>query len=251
MTRTANGSRRRGEGADLAAIVDSLDVRYRTASDLAYSALRQAIVTGQLAPGEKLGQEELARSLGLSREPVRSAILQLASDGLVEVHPHRGAVVQSLSIDHIREIYELRLLLERRAIELGIGAMTPERLARLERAGSRLDRSPRSPASVRLRTAFYDLLYDGERSPVMVAMIDRLRSDVGRYWMRRREASEQEDGHRPLLEFARQGDVAGAVAWLETHFRQVADELIASLEAAPPTPPPAPTGRRRVGYRIR
>ena len=225
---TTDGALERN-GASLAEIVGSLGPKYRTASDLAYSALRLAIVAGQLSPGQKLGQEELARSLGLSREPVRSAILQLAADGLVVVHANRGAVVRSLSVEQIREIYELRILLESRALMLGISSMTPDRLARLERLADRLDRLPRSPDSVQLRTEFYDDLYDAERNPVLVDMINRLRSDVGRYWMWRLKASEHEHAHRPLLESARTGDVAGAIAWMEAHFRQVADELATSL----------------------
>jgi DNA-binding GntR family transcriptional regulator len=222
---------------DLQEVAARLGGRYQTVGDLAYSTLHQAIITGLLAPGEKLHQEELARSLGISREPIRSAILQLASDGLVVVHPHRGATVSALSVERIREIYELRILLESYAIQLGIAAMTPDRLAQLERIAGRLDRAKRSPASVRLRTEFYDVLYDRERHPVLVELIDRLRIDVGRYWMRRKIVSEQEHGHRPLLEYARSAQVGPAVEWLESHFRQVADELVAVLtaEARPPT----------------
>ncbi len=222
------------DGRSLQSIVAGLGPRYRTVGDLAYSALRQAILSGLLAPGEKLGQEELARSLGISREPIRSAILQLASDGLVVVHPHRGAVVRALSVARIREIYELRILLESHAVRLGIATMTPERLARLERIAARLDRSARSAGSVRLRTEFYDELYDGQQNPVLVELIDKLRSDVGRYWMRRRQSSQLEHGHRPLLAYARTGDVEGAVAWLDRHFREVADELVQVLEPAVP-----------------
>ncbi len=224
---------------DLQEVAARLGGRYRTVGDLAYSTLHQAIITGLLAPGEKLHQEELARSLGISREPIRSAILQLASDGLVVVHPHRGATVSALSIERIREIYELRILLESYAIRLGISAMTSDRLARLERIASRLDRAKRSPASVRLRTEFYDVLYDRERHPVLVELIDRLRIDVGRYWMRRKIVSEQEHGHRPLLEYARSAQVGPALEWLESHFEQVADELVAVLTAETLLPSPA------------
>lgn len=186
-------------------------------------------------------QEELARSLGISREPIRSAILQLASDDLVVVHPHRGAAVSALSVERIREIYELRTLLESYALRQGMSEMAPERLARLGRIASKLDRAKRSPSSVRLRTEFYEVLYDRDRHPVLVDLIDRLRSDVGRYWMRRRVISEQEHGHRPLLEYATSGQVQPALEWLTSHFQQVADELvsvIASETSFPRTPGP-------------
>ncbi len=226
--------RRRGAAIDeleLQKVASSLGAGYRTVGDLAYSTLHRAIVTGVLAPGEKLRQEELAKSLGISREPIRSAILQLASDGLVAVHPHRGAAVTALTIEQIREIYELRTLLESHAIRQGVAGMSPERLGQLERLAAKLDRAKRSPSSVRLRTEFYDVLYDRERHPVVVDLIDRLRTDVGRYWMRRRVVSEQEHGHRQLLAYAQSGDVTGAVDWLRGHFKQVADELVAVIAA--------------------
>jgi DNA-binding GntR family transcriptional regulator len=225
-------------------IVESLGAEYRTVGDLAYSVLHRAIVMGLLAPGEKLRQEELARWLGISREPVRSAILQLTSDGLAVTHPHRGAVVRSLSVDRIREIYELRTLLETHALRRGILEITPARLTRMERIASRLDRAKRSPASVKLRTEFYDELYDRQRHPVLVELIDRLRSDVGRYWLRRRKVSEHEHGHRPLLDYARAGDVDTAVSWLATHFAEVSNELVAVMEQEG-AGGAAPSGRTR------
>ena len=214
----------------LSEFVAALAPQYRTVGDLAYSVLRQAILVGELAPGEKLRQEELAMAIGISREPVRSAIVQLAADGLVMVNPHRGATVNVLSRERIREIYTLRVLLETHAVRLGIASMDGSRLAALERLGEELDRAERSPSSVRLRTAFYDALYDASRNPVLVEMIDRLRGDVGRYWSVRREASEHEHGHRPLLEYARQNDADGAAAWLTQHFHDVAEELVAVLD---------------------
>ncbi len=169
----------------------------RSATSPTRSSDRRSLLE-KLAPGEKLRQEELAAAIGISREPVRSAIVQLAADGLVVVNPHRGATVNVLSRERIREIYTLRVLLETHAVRLGIASMDEARLATLERLGEELDRAERSPSSVRLRTAFYDALYDAGRNPVLVEMIDRLRGDVGRYWSVRREASEHEHGHRPL-----------------------------------------------------
>jgi DNA-binding GntR family transcriptional regulator len=228
VRRSRNG--RELDSNALREIAASLGPDYRTVGDRAYAILHRAIVTGLLEPGEKLGQEDLAVWLGISREPVRSAILQLASDGLVVVHPHRGAVVRTLSVERIREIYALRVLLETHALRLGLEAMTPERLAELERIAARLDRAERSPASVKMRTEFYELLYDRDRNPVLVELVDRLRSDVGRYWARRREASAHEHGHRPLLHYARTRNVDAAAAWLQAHFSEVADELVAALD---------------------
>lgn len=218
-------------GRGLRELVDSLGLQYRTVGDLAYSVMRQGILNGLLVPGEKLRQEELAQAMGISREPVRNALMQLASDGLVVTHPHRGAAVSSLSIARIQEIYDIRIVLESYAVRRGIAAMNSERLAKLERLADQFDRARRSQHSVRLRTAFYEELYDAETNPLLVDLIDRLRSDVGRYWVRRRELFEREHSHRPLVEYARTGGGDAAARWIADHLRRVAAELLSTLES--------------------
>ena len=90
--------------------------RERTLADHAYEAIHQAIVTGALAPGERLRIEELAASLDLSFSPLREALQRLEGGGLVQIIPHRGARVTELSLDDLRDIWEARLALETTAI---------------------------------------------------------------------------------------------------------------------------------------
>lgn len=82
------------------------------ATDGARASLRAAILSGDLEPGARLGEVELAERLGVSRTPVREALRDLAADGLVEVLPNRGARVAQWSTADLDEIYELRALLE-------------------------------------------------------------------------------------------------------------------------------------------
>lgn len=224
------GTRKPGRPADVAPasqpaaitdIVGRLGVQYRTAVDLAYAVMREAILTGELLPGEKVNQDVIARGIGVSREPIRSAIRQLAADGLVVVLPHRGAVVSSLSHAQLREILGLRTLLEPYAVRLGIATMTPARLERLNELAGQLDQTPRSPASGRLLLQYYEVLYDAPNNPLVVELIERLRRDVARYWYHRKRFSEYDHGHRPLLEFAMQGDPEGAAKWLASHLEEV------------------------------
>jgi DNA-binding GntR family transcriptional regulator len=74
--------------------------------------LEEAILEGELKPGERLRAEALARRFGTSRTPVREALLQLEGQGLVEVEPNRGAVVRSFDRDDVRDLYEVRALIE-------------------------------------------------------------------------------------------------------------------------------------------
>ncbi|GAA0244274.1 GntR family transcriptional regulator [Actinomadura nitritigenes] len=82
------------------------------ATDTAYDAVRRMILSGEAAAGSRLGEAELAETLGLSRTPVREALQRLGADGLVEVLPHRGARVVRWTRRDLEEIFELRSLLE-------------------------------------------------------------------------------------------------------------------------------------------
>src|SRR5678815_5398232 len=103
--------------------VNPPDRRLRRATstpDLIAESLREEILRGVLAPGQALRQEELAERFGVSRLPVRDALLRLEAQGLVHVYPNRGAFVISLSADEVSEIYEMRILLEGDIIERAV-----------------------------------------------------------------------------------------------------------------------------------
>jgi DNA-binding GntR family transcriptional regulator len=222
-----------GVPAALSSIAGRARMQYMTIGDMAYSVLREAILSGVLAPGEHLRQDALADSLGISRIPIRSALFQLESDGLIEFRPHRGAVVSMLTPAQMREIYELRIVLESHALQKAIRNMTPQRLKRLESLARALDRE-HGDAFVKARIAFYRELYVADDNPLLVNLIERLRSDVGRYWLRRRVVSHEggHPVHAVLLELARKGDEEGAVRWLAAHLAEVRDQLSAMVEQA-------------------
>lgn len=87
-------------------------------ADQAEVALRQQILSGHRAPGDRLNEVEIAAELGVSRGPLREAMQRLARDGLVVVQPHRGSFVRSLEPDEIEELYEVRIALECAAAQL-------------------------------------------------------------------------------------------------------------------------------------
>ena len=86
--------------------------RSTTTSDLVVDSIRDAILSGRLAPGETLVERRLAELLGVSKTPVREALIALAVSGLVTVTPNRGAVVRAVDVEDVRKAYEVRLLLE-------------------------------------------------------------------------------------------------------------------------------------------
>ena len=105
--------------------------------------------------------------------------------------------------------------------------MTPERLAELEKLAVTLDQAHQGEGFLEARLAFYRELYDAAANPLIVSMVEKLRSDVGRYWLRRRVAHGHEPQHAMLLRYVRSRDAEGAVNWLTNHLTEVANELAA------------------------
>src|SRR5580704_18148522 len=99
-----------------------------SASDVIFEALREAINSGDLAEGETLRQDQIARLFNVSRIPVREALTRLEEHGLVETQRYRGAVVTSLSPKEIAEIFEFRALLEPQVIQHSVARMSAETL---------------------------------------------------------------------------------------------------------------------------
>jgi DNA-binding GntR family transcriptional regulator len=95
--------------------------------------LKKSILNGGYAPGARLNEVELAESMGVSRSPIREAIQRLAKEGLVEIIPRRGSFVTSLKLDEVKELFELREVLEIKAAELAAQRISDEELNQLSR----------------------------------------------------------------------------------------------------------------------
>jgi DNA-binding GntR family transcriptional regulator len=103
----------------------------RTVSEQVHSFIQRALLSGQLNPGDRLAEGELAAALGISRTPIREALRQLESDGLVVVLPHRGTFVRTLDPRRGRQLYEARLLLEPTAARAAAARITDQQLEAL------------------------------------------------------------------------------------------------------------------------
>jgi DNA-binding GntR family transcriptional regulator len=210
-----------GKDSRFAEVVEQLASGHKTIGQMVYAVLREAIMSGAFAPGEWLRQESLATAIGVSRIPVRTALLQLESEGLVNFHPHRGARVRTLQPEQISEIYRLRVLLESYALRLSMSRMTPERLQLLEDLARQLDDEPEGNEFLDVRVRFYRSLYDAENNPLLVELIEELRSHVGRYLLSFRLEHHHQSRHLDLIERVRTGDLVGSEAWLYSHLEGV------------------------------
>lgn len=214
-------ARNLSEDARFAGVVEQLAGGYKTIGQMVYAVLREAILSGAFAPGEWLRQESLAAAIGVSRIPVRTALLQLESEGLVHFHPHRGARVRTMSPEQINEIYRLRSLLESYALRLSMTKMTPTRLAALRELAEQLDNQPEGSQFLDVRVRFYRELYDAENNPLLVEMIEELRSHVGRYLLGFRLSAQHHTKHVELVNHVAGGDLSAAEAWLYGHLEAV------------------------------
>ncbi|MYW93554.1 GntR family transcriptional regulator [Amycolatopsis rubida] len=210
-------------------IVDRLSGGYKSVGELVYTILREAILSGALAPGEKLRQEAIAETIGVSRIPVRSALMQLEAEGLVTVVPHRGAMVTMLSAAKVRETFAIRSLLESQAIKLAIKSLTPQRARQLAELADRLDDPGRTGDFLTERVAFYRLLYAADENPVLVDLIEQLRSSVGRDLLGLR-VRDHDHRHRGLVDLVVAKDLPGARRWIKSHLDTVCTALLAELK---------------------
>jgi DNA-binding GntR family transcriptional regulator len=110
---------------------EGVPLERRTLREQAADHLRAEVYSGRLAPGEELGEVALARSLGISRGPLREAIGQLAAEGLVTIIPRRGAVVRRLNRQEFIDAYQVREALESLAIRLAVPQLSEAERLRL------------------------------------------------------------------------------------------------------------------------
>lgn len=234
-----------------------------TIADGVALALRRAILDGALEGGLVLRQEELARKFGVSRVPVREALLKLEADGLVHTHPRRGVVVTALSASDFSEILEMRGALEPLALKFAIGRMTK---ARLEPARAILREIEVQKAALSedghfdfevqwgdLNWAFHRALYLPAYRPRLLGTIENLHLLFSRHLRTRLDSLQsvflpegyrhykttdatksewrQVHGeHHEILEACAHKDVARATGLLKKHIRHHGQALVALLE---------------------
>ena len=203
--------------------------------ELVAAVLREAIATGVLRADQPLPQDEIARRLRVSHIPVREALRQLQSEGLVTYQPNRGAAVSALTPAEIREIYDIRVMLESAALRRATPRLGA---AQLQRAGEILDRAERAQDGATwgaLDVEFHQLIYFLDDRPRLGEMIVGLLRRVDRYWLSHglmlTHRAEFEPEHRQLLAAVERRDADAAAALLQRHLTGAAELLVSELEA--------------------
>jgi DNA-binding GntR family transcriptional regulator len=126
--------------------------------------LERMIMAGEIKPGERVNEQQLAQRFNVSRGPVREAVRALEGGGLVEASPNRGAFVRRLSVDEVRELYDIRAALFGLAGKLMAERATPDEIARLETALGEMELAAEArdfDAYYPLNLAFHEMIVDG------------------------------------------------------------------------------------------
>ena len=163
----------------------SLNVNeYLPLRDVVFNTLRNAILTGELQPGERLMEIKLADKLGVSRTPIREAIRKLELEGLVVNTPRKGAEVANISAEDLHDVLEVRCTLEALAIDLACEKMTDETLAELADNINTLKNAMSTDAATEVASTdvgFHDIIYKSTGNKRLIQILGNLREQMYRY----------------------------------------------------------------------
>lgn len=173
---------------------------YLPLRDVVFNTLRQAILRGELKPGERLMEIQLANKLGVSRTPIREAIRKLELEGLVLMIPRRGAEVAEITEKSLRDVLEVRRALEELAVELACERITAEQLSQLKAAAKEFEEILKGDdvtAYAEADVHFHDIIYLATDNQRLIQLLYNLREQMYRY---RVEYLKRKEVHLILLQ---------------------------------------------------
>ncbi|ALK32572.1 GntR family transcriptional regulator [Burkholderia plantarii] len=212
---------------------------HMTRAEAAADELRRRILAGDIAEGTQLKQDALAAEFGISRIPLREALVQLESEGLVRILPHKGAIVAEFSIDEITELFELRALLEPMLLRKSVPHLVADDFAAIQQVLDAFSDELHANAPARwgeLNTQLHQLLLSRANQPRTASIVHSLLQQTDRHTrvqlsLTAQSADRAEREHAELVELCRQRDAERAAALLKAHIEHVGDELKRFLES--------------------
>ena len=157
---------------------------YLPLRDVVFNTLREAILRGDLQPGERLMELQLASKLGVSRTPIREAIRMLEQEGLAVTMPRKGAEVAKMTLKGMEDVLEIRGALDELASQLACERITEEQLVRLEARKQDFEAILKSGDVKLIAEAdvnFHDVIYEATGNPKLVSLLNNLREQIYRY----------------------------------------------------------------------
>ncbi|HMB61058.1 MAG TPA: GntR family transcriptional regulator [Xanthomonadales bacterium] len=195
------------------------------------SGIRDLILSGELQPGTRIGQDALAKRFGTSRLPVRDALRQIESEGLIILTPNSSARVAKLELQEFAEIYRIRELIEPLALSESIPNMSDEQIESLEAAVREIERTRDSDVFLKLDREFHLSSYRAANMPQLESLVARFWNTTQHYrraytkliWEQGNWIINSE--HRLLMEAIKRRDPVDAGQILRMHIRRTRKEL--------------------------
>lgn len=172
---------------------------YLPLRDVVFKTLRQAILRGELKPGERLMEIQLANKLGVSRTPIREAIRKLELEGLVLMIPRKGAEVADITEKSLRDVLEVRKALEELSVQLACDRITDEQIRELEEAAGEFEEILKSDDVTEIAEAdvnFHDIIYRATDNQKLIQLLNNLGEQMYRY---RVEYLKNPEVHKKLI----------------------------------------------------
>ncbi|MCJ2091836.1 GntR family transcriptional regulator [Methylobacterium sp. J-072] len=212
---------------------------HKTVAAAVAESLRQRILTGEFPAGTQLRQDALAEAFGISRIPIREALLQLEATGLIKIMPHRGAVVSGLSVEEVEDIFTLRVQLEPELLALSARRFSEANILELHSLTEDYSAALAAGEILRwgeLNRRFHlDLLRHAER-PRSLSIVAGLLQDCDRPTRLQLSASgdvaRADREHREILALCEAGEIDAAADMLRSHIEHAARSLIAIYRRA-------------------
>ena len=216
-------------------MTDNLELQmdaYLPLRDVVFQTLRGAILKGDLKPGERLMELQLASKLGVSRTPIREAIRMLEQEGLAVTIPRKGAEVAKMTEKDMEDVLQIRLSLEALAVRLSCENITPAALQELKVAMEDFEEKTKSGQFVEMAKAdvkFHEILYKASNNPKLQQLLSNLREQMYRY----RVEYLKDDGiyprlieeHKKMYNALKEKNQELAVSYVEKHLQNQAEAV--------------------------
>ena len=173
---------------------------YLPLRDVVFNTLRKAILRGELKPGERLMEIQLANKLGVSRTPIREAIRKLELEGLVLMIPRKGAEVAQITEKNMQDVLEVRKALEELSVQLACERITPEQVEEMKMAAEDFRKVLNSGDVTKIAEAdvkFHDIIFAATNNQRLITLLNNLREQMYRF---RVEYLKQKECYPQLLE---------------------------------------------------
>ena len=205
---------------------------YLPLRDVVFNTLREAILKGDLKPGERLMELQLASKLGVSRTPIREAIRMLEQEGLAVTTPRKGAEVAKMTLKDMEDVLEIRDALDELAVRIACQKITDEQLKQLEDVKELFEKNTQTNKVKNIAEAdvsFHDVIYEATGNPKLVTLLNNLREQVYRYRVEYIKDPKNYPTliaeHEAILDSLKNRDVKNAVEAMHVHVANQAEAV--------------------------